>query len=252
MSPKVSCVVPARLASTRFPGKMLFPLLGTPLIVHTLRRAREAGCFDEIVCLADAPGIREAVEDAGFRVLPTGPAANGTERIAKHVDFIRNDLIVNLQGDEPAFAPAALRLLTRALACEPGKVHILVEEHPAGPSELANPNRCKAGLDATGHVADFFRRAPHAPIAEARLQFGAYAYPKDYLRRYAGKGPSAAELSESHELLRDLGLSPVRAHACPYPAQAVDVPQDAEAALALLRRDFPGRPVPAGAPAGGA
>jgi 3-deoxy-manno-octulosonate cytidylyltransferase (CMP-KDO synthetase) len=230
----ISCVVPARLASSRFPGKMLYPLLGTPLIVHTLRRAREAGCFDEVVCLTDARVIRDAAEEAGFRALMSGPAANGTDRIGKYADLVRNDLIVNLQGDEPAFEPAALRLLARALSLEPGKVHILVEDGPVAPSDLANPNRCKAGLDATGHVLDFFRRSPRAAIAEARLQSGAYAYGKDYLRRYAEIAPSEAEISESHEMLRDLSLAPIRAHACAWPSQAVDVPADAELAAELL------------------
>jgi 3-deoxy-manno-octulosonate cytidylyltransferase (CMP-KDO synthetase) len=230
----VSCVVPARLASSRFPGKMLHPLLGTPLIVHTLRRAREAGCFDEILCLTDARVIRDEVEAAGFRAVMSGPAANGTDRIGKYADLIRNDLIVNLQGDEPAFEPAALRLLALALGREPGKVHILVEDHAIAPADLANPNRCKAGLDATGHVLDFFRIDSRAAIVEARLQSGAYAYGKDYLRRYAEIAPSEAEVSESHEMLRDLGLAPIRAHACAWPSQAVDVPADAELAAELL------------------
>jgi 3-deoxy-manno-octulosonate cytidylyltransferase (CMP-KDO synthetase) len=213
---------------------MLHPLLGVPLIVHTLRRAREADCFDEILCLTDARVIRDAVEEAGFRAAMTGPAANGTDRIGKYADLVRNDLIVNLQGDEPAFEPAALRLLAAALGEEPGKVHILVEEHPVAPSDLANPHRCKAGLDATGHVAEFFRRVPRAPIAEARLQSGAYAYGKGFLRRYAEIAPSEAEISESHEMLRDPGLAPIRAHACAWRSQAVDVPADAELALELL------------------
>jgi 3-deoxy-manno-octulosonate cytidylyltransferase (CMP-KDO synthetase) len=230
----ISCIVPARLASNRFPGKLLHPLLGTPLIVHTLRRAREADCFDEILCLTDARVIRDAAEEAGFTAVLSGPAANGTDRIGKYADLIRNDLIVNLQGDEPAFEPEALRLLARALGREPGKVHILVEDRPPSPSDLANPNRCKAGLDATGHVLDFFRRTPRAAIAEARLQSGAYAYGKGFLRRYAEIAPSEAEVYESHEMLRDLGLAPIRAHACPWRSQSVDVPADADLALALL------------------
>ncbi len=243
MARAVSCVIPARLASSRFPGKMLLPLLGSPLIIHTLRRAQEADCFDEVICFTDARVIRDEVEGAGFKACLTGPAANGTERIGKYVDLIKNDLVVNLQGDEPAFPPQALRLLAHALTLEPAKVHVLVEEHQARAHDLANPNRCKAGLDATGHILDFYRREPRVPIHESRLQLGAYGYYKDFLRKYAELVPSAVEQSESHELLRDIGLAQVRGHLCPYASQAVDVPQDAELALALLQRGFPGDPI---------
>ena len=238
MVPAVSCVVPARLASSRFPGKMLHPLMGVPLIVHTLRRAHEAGCFDEVVCLTDARSIRDAVEEAGFQAYMSGPAVSGTDRIGKYVDLIKNDLIVNLQGDEPAFAPQGLRLLARALTLEPAKVHILVEEQIVRAHDAANPNRCKAGLDATGHVVDFFRLEPIVPVFESRLQLGSYAYRKDYVRKYAEIVPSQREISEAHEMLRDLSLAPVRAHVCPWSSQSVDVPADAEIALALLERGF--------------
>lgn len=239
MFPKVSCVVPARLASSRFPGKMLHPLLGIPIVVHTLHRALEAGCFDEILCLTDSKDIRDEAAAAGFRAELTGPAANGTERIGKYRDFVANDLVVNLQGDEPAFEPQALRLLHHALIRQPEVVHVLVEETPASPEDLANPNRCKAGLDAEGYVRDFYRRAPRRAVSESRLQMGAYGYAKDFLRRYAQGAASALELSESHELLRDLEMAPIRAHASPFLSQAVDVPGDAEEALALLRERFP-------------
>jgi 3-deoxy-manno-octulosonate cytidylyltransferase (CMP-KDO synthetase) len=244
MTRKVSCVVPARLASTRFPGKMLHPLLGTPIVVHSLRRAHEAGCFDEILCLTDSRAIRDAVTGAGFRAELTGPAANGTDRIGKSRDLIAHDLVVNLQGDEPAFSPLALRQLYRALILDPENVHVLVHEHAVTLEDLANPNRCKAGLDPDGFVVDFYRRTPRAEaartLAESRLQMGSYAYGKDYLTRYAQTPVSAQELSESHELMRDLKLAPVRAHACLFPSQAVDLPQDAEKALALLQQGFPG------------
>ncbi len=239
MTRKVSCVVPARLASLRFPNKLLQPLLGTPIIVHTLRRAQEAGCFDELICFTDAKEIRDLVADAGFRVEVTGPAANGTERIGKYHDYIANDLIVNLQGDEPAFSPQALRLMYRALTLEPEIVHILVDEHAVTLEDLANPNRCKAALDAEGYVVDFYRRSPRQAGVESRLQMGAYGYSKSFVRAYGQGAPSGLELSESHELLRDLGAARIRAHACPFPSQAVDVPQDVDAALALLRRGFP-------------
>jgi 3-deoxy-manno-octulosonate cytidylyltransferase (CMP-KDO synthetase) len=238
MTRKVSCVVPARLASNRFPGKMLYPLQGTPIVVHTLHRAQEAGCFDEILCLTDSKDIRDAVVDAGFRAELTGPAANGTERIGKYHDFVSHDLIVNLQGDEPVFSPQALLLMHRALTLDPESVHVLVHDHPASREELENPNRCKVALDEDGRVLDIYRAEPHVPLGawvEHRLQMGSYGYSKNFVRSYAEAAPSGLELSESHELLRDLAAAPLRAHSCPFTSQAVDVPEDAEIALALLQ-----------------
>ena len=233
-SQAVACVVPARLDSSRFPGKLLRPLAGEPVIVHTLRRAREADCFDSILCLTDSPEIAAAARAAGFDALLAGGARNGTERIARSLDAIGAELVVDLQGDEPVFPPEGLRMLARALRGNPAWVHVPVHagEVPAG--ALRDANRVKAGLDADGFVADFYRDRPRRPVAASRLQMGAYAYPAEFLRKYAGLPPSEREIAESHELLRDLDLYPLRAQECALPSQAVDVPGDMEAALALL------------------
>jgi 3-deoxy-manno-octulosonate cytidylyltransferase (CMP-KDO synthetase) len=234
----VSCVVPARWASSRFPGKMLHPLAGTPIILRTLGRAQEAGCFAEVLCLTDSEKILSIVRKAGFRAELSGPAANGTDRIARNLRTISNELIVNLQGDEPVFPVEGLRLICRALQEDPALVHVLVHDRELASDEVANPNRCKAGLDADGLVRDFYRAATRHPnaVLTSRLQMGVYAYAKPFLRRYGSLPVSPLELSESHELLRDLGLSPVKAHGCAQNSQAIDVPQDLEEAGALLLR----------------
>ncbi len=236
----VSCVVPARWASIRFPGKMLQPLAGIPIIVHTLRRAEAAGCFAEILCLTDSENILDVVREAGFRAELSGPAANGTDRIANNLGVISHDLIVNLQGDEPIFPSQGLNLICRGLQADPESVHILVHDRELAPEEASNPNRCKAGMDAQGRVLDFYRSQLHnfrgvpQPINHLRLQMGTYGYTKKYLRQYAGLPISPLELSESHELLRDVNLMPIRAHACAQNCQAIDVPQDLEDAQSML------------------
>lgn len=240
MAHAVTCVIPARWASSRFPGKMLAPLEGAPLIVHTLRRAAAAGCFAEILCLTDAEPIARAVRAAGFHAELVGEAANGTDRIGRNLDLIATDLIVNLQGDEPVFPVAGLRALAAALAAEPAWVHVLVHADEPGAEEILNPHRVKAALDADLRVVDFYRDEPEPEAAErmvcARVQMGAYGYGKDFLRQYAAIAPSDREIGESHELLRRPDLAPVRARPCEEPGQAVDVPQDLETAAALLRR----------------
>jgi len=230
----VACVVPARLDSSRFPGKLLRPLAGIPIVVHTLRRAREADCFGRILCLTDSPEISAAARAAGFEAVLAGEASNGTERIARSLEVIGSGLIVDLQGDEPVFPPEVLRVLADALRARPDWVHVPVHAGEPSPAVVANPNRVKAGIDAEGFITDFYRVRPARPVAVSRLQMGAYGYSRDFLAEYAALPPSPRELAESHELLRELALRPIRAHASHRPCQAVDMPQDMEAALALL------------------
>jgi 3-deoxy-manno-octulosonate cytidylyltransferase (CMP-KDO synthetase) len=234
VNPRVTCVVPARLGSTRFFGKLLEPIFGKPVVVHTLERAAAAGCFDRVICLTDSADIGAAAAAQGFDFVLTGEAANGTERIARALEHIDSDLIVNLQGDEPAFPENGLRTLCAALVRNPEWVHLLVHADAPSREDLDNPNRVKAMLDADGFVTGFVRRT--APDASYRLQLGAYAYSRDYLRRYAALPPSAAEIEMSHEILRAPGLAPLRAHAS-TPGASVDVPDDlheAQRALSLI------------------
>lgn len=241
-APSVTCVVPARLDSGRFPGKLVRPLAGVPVIVRTLRRAREAACFHRILCLTDSAEIADLARGDGFEALLGGPARNGTERIALSVEAIGADLLVDLQGDEPVFPPEALRMLAGALTEHPDEVHVPVHAGEVSAGDLANPHRVKAGLDAEGFVVDFYRDRPRRPVAASRLQMGAYGYSRAFLRAYAAMPVSPREAAESHELLRDLDFMPIRAHACNLPSQAVDVPGDMDAALALLR-EIAGAPV---------
>jgi 3-deoxy-manno-octulosonate cytidylyltransferase (CMP-KDO synthetase) len=229
----VTCVVPARLGSVRFPRKLLQPLLGKPIIAHTLERASEAGCFDEIICFTDSMEIADIAIAQGFRFFLTGEAANGTDRIAHNLAAIATDLVVNLQGDEPAFPIAGLRCLCSALEETPEWAHVLVHAESPTETELADPNRVKTALNEKGFVSDFYRVTPTRPSAQSRLQLGAYGYSKNFLRRYAALPPSQRELWESHELLRDLNLAPVRAHAS-TPGASVDVPADLNIALARV------------------
>jgi 3-deoxy-manno-octulosonate cytidylyltransferase (CMP-KDO synthetase) len=235
MLPGVTCVVPARLGSTRFFGKLLRPLLGKPVIVHALERAAEADCFDRIVCVTDSPEIAEAAAAYGFEFRLGGEAANGTERIARALPSLAGDLFVNLQGDEPAFPPAGLRALCAALRENPEWVHALVHDEAPAPGDLSNPNRVKAAVNAEGFVTAF-ARAPGALPADARprLQLGAYAYSRGYLERYLALPASAEELDLSHELLRAPGLAPIRAHAS-RPGASVDAPDDLEPAARALQ-----------------
>src|SRR5690606_36635725 len=116
-----------------------------------------------------------------------GEAVNGTERIARtlnHPLLIDSDLIVNLQGDEPAFPVEGLRTLAEALRAEPGAVHLLVHDEEPSSEDLMNPHRVKAAFKSCGAFAGFTRAVHAGSRADAyRLQLGAYAYHRDYLSK---------------------------------------------------------------------
>jgi 3-deoxy-manno-octulosonate cytidylyltransferase (CMP-KDO synthetase) len=230
----ITCVVPARLGSTRFFKKLLTPLLGKPVIVHTLERAVEAGCFKRVVCLTDSAEIGEAVAAHGFEWVLSGDAANGTERIARSLDLLDADLIVNLQGDEPAFPEEGLRTLATALQAEPEAVHILVHNDEPTREDLLNPNRVKVAFQSCGAFSGFVRTVPESARPEAyRLQLGGYAYSRAYLQHYAALPASTDEIALSHEMLRAPSLATLRAHPSP-PGASVDVEEDLIAAHAAL------------------
>jgi 3-deoxy-manno-octulosonate cytidylyltransferase (CMP-KDO synthetase) len=187
----------------------------------------------------------------GFACALTGDAANGTERIARHLDALPGaGLIVNLQGDEPAFPPAGLRLLCAALRKHPDLVHLLVHENLPSAEEQANPNRVKVAVDALGFVRDFVRVpepvegslkatgvSTSSTTVAYRLQLGAYGYSRKYLTGYAALPPSAREAELSHEILRAVphqsGWAPLRAHFS-APGASVDTPADLATALNAL------------------
>jgi len=230
----VTCVIPARLASTRLPIKLLRPVLGVPLVIHTLDRALEAACFAHVICLTDDSRLAEIVRAAGHEAMVGGHANNGTERIARHLEDLPGDLFLNLQGDEPAFPAAGLRRLARALAQDPDGAHLLVHRIPAQEEELKDPNRVKAEIDGRGRVVDLWRHYPLAKGLSTHVQAGTYGYSRKWLRNYAAIPPSSDELALSHEMLRFPSLDGLRAHTFFGHSQAVDVEADLAVAESLV------------------
>lgn len=96
---RVHAVIPARFASTRFPGKPLTPILGTPMIAHVVARCREAACFDDVVMATDDDRIAAVAAAAGARVAMTGEARSGTDRVAIAVRDVDATVVLNVQRD---------------------------------------------------------------------------------------------------------------------------------------------------------
>lgn len=204
-------VIPARMASTRLPGKPLAPIGGAPMIEHVWRRAREADIGPVLVATDDA-GVAGAIQAAGGRAVMTRadhPA--GSDRIFEAVSLAdpegRHDVIVNVQGDLPTIDPAAIRASLGPLA-EPAVDIATLAAEITRPEERDDPNVVKVVGTATGPGrlrALYFTRstAPHGP-GPLLHHIGLYAYRRAALARFVGLPVSPLEQRERLEQLRAL------------------------------------------------
>jgi 3-deoxy-manno-octulosonate cytidylyltransferase (CMP-KDO synthetase) len=214
-------VIPARLRSTRLPGKMLADIGGKPMVAWVAERAAESGAL-EVVVATDASEIADTMDRLGWRVcttLPTHPS--GTDRLAEAVDLMGladDDIVVNVQGDEPLIDPRLIREVARELALRP-KASLSTAVHPIDSAKaFFDPNVVKVVFDTDGYATYFSR----APIPYARDAFalsrrelppgfpalrhvGIYAYRVRYLRQFSGLSQTPAERFEALEQLRALG-----------------------------------------------
>ena len=232
-------VIPARMASTRLPGKPLAEIAGEPMIVHVWRRAIEADCGAVLVACAEAE-IVDAVRSAGGEAVLTRPGhPSGSDRAHEAAAARDCDVVINLQGDLPALDPAAIRAVLGPLV-EPEVaiatlVAQIVDEH-----ERTDPNVVKAVLSITPDArigrALYFTRAT-APSGDGPLwhHIGIYAYRRAALERFVRLPVGQLERRERLEQLRaleagmriDAGL----VDAVPF---GVDTPADLERARRLM------------------
>ncbi len=235
-------IIPSRFASSRFPGKPLALLLGVPMVEHVARRCLEARCFERVVVATDDSRILNAVARIdGVEAVSTNAAlASGTDRVAAAARMLETPddcIIVNVQGDEPAIPPEALRQLVATLRSRGTEMATLVRALATG--EHSNPSIAKVVLNEAGSALYFSRadipfvRGPDLPHW---AHLGVYAYAAPTLQRLAAMPPTALERAESLEQLRALGngisiVCCVTEHKSP----AVDTPGDVVAAEAALR-----------------
>jgi len=244
---RVLAVIPARYGSSRFPGKPLVRLLGTPMLAHVVTRVRDAGCFDEVVVATDDERIAAIAREAGATVAMTGECRTGTDRVAAAVTRLDGDIVVNVQGDEPALPPENLRILTTFLRHH-ADVPLATLSLPASAEDVANPNVVKVVCDLRGRALYFSRAAipfPRNPApAAARRHVGLYGFRREALFAFTSWPEAELERIESLEQLRALANGmPIHVLAAAADSVAVDVPADvprAEAALAALARQGSG------------
>lgn len=229
-------VIPARYASTRLPGKPLRDINGKPMLQHVYERGVESGASDVIVA-TDDERIADAAEAFGATVCMTrDDHQSGTDRIAEVSDIFDWDdaqVVVNLQGDEPAMPPALLGQCA-ALLDEPQADIATLASPLASESDRDNPNVVKAILDDAGYALYFTR----APVPCALHHHGLYAYRVGVLRRIVAAQQSKLEIAERLEQLRALSMGLKIRVAIPdvRPGAGVDTEEDLQAAARELQK----------------
>jgi len=209
-------VIPARYASTRLPGKPLVDIAGKPMILRTLEAAASAAPRAQIFAAVDDARVADVVRAAGFQAVMTDPdLPSGTDRcatVAAHMGWGDDEIIVNVQGDEPAL-PASLINMVAGLLVDHTEAQISTLGTPMGAGEITDPNKVKLVADADGRAL-YFSRAPipfdrdqigYAALAPVR-HIGLYAYRVGALQRLAHAPVCALEQLEKLEQLRALYL----------------------------------------------
>ena len=247
--PGAAVIIPARYGSTRFPGKLLCPLGGRPLILHVLEGARQARLPAEIIVATDDERIREVVESAGGRAVMTrSDHESGTDRVAEAAAGLSYDIIINIQGDEPFIRGEAIDGLIRLLEGDPSAGMATLARRLKSAEEVADPNIVKVVLGEAGQAL-YFSRSPipyyrDAPVAgkgrdgfselPGDLYFGhigVYGYRSEVLLRLSRAPSCPLERAERLEQLRALYLGIViKVKETSYPFIGVDTPGDLEKA----------------------
>lgn len=207
---KILCVIPARYASTRLPGKPLKDVAGKPMICRVYDRASQAKTLAGVVVATDDERILRAVEDHGGRAMMTAKDhPTGTDRLAEVAEAYPDvDLIINVQGDEPLIEPSLIDELGRAFDGDAELQMATVMTPMEDEAEQKNPNNVKVVTDKNGCALYFSRSLLPYPRNDAGTpvykHIGIYAYRRDFLLAYAKMAPTPLERTESLEQLRAL------------------------------------------------
>ncbi len=239
--PEIVAIIPARLGSTRFPGKVLADKTGKPLIRHVCEAAARSKSLSRVVVATDDPRVSEAVRAFGTHcVMTSSNHPNGTSRLAEaaaKLGLRADSIVVNVQGDEPEIEPAIIDAAVAAL-CSSGDAPVATVATPfASGEDPSNSNIVKVVTDQRSRALYFSRALiPHArdggtPVRPLR-HIGLYVYRRPFLDRYTDLAPTPLERCESLEQLRVLehGFA-IAVAVVPGPAgfAGIDTPEQYEA-----------------------
>ncbi len=238
-------IIPSRYASTRLPGKPLVDITGKPLVEHVVDRANESNA-SRVIVATDDQRIADALEEVACEVCMTRvDHLSGSDRLVEvltRLDIDEDEIIVNVQGDEPLIPAILINQVADYLSNSPHAVMSTAAHKITSDADFKNPNIVKVVIDQTGRALYFSRSAiPFTrdnsltqTSTQAWHHIGVYAYRAEFLKRYSKLKPSALEQSESLEQLRvmDNGET-IMVQTIDYDAGiGVDTPEDLE----LVRR----------------
>lgn len=242
---RVIGVIPARWGSTRFPGKSLHPLCGKPLIKWVVEAVKRAQNLDEVLVATDDERIRAAVGDS-LKVVMTDPELpSGTDRVAAATNAADDDIVINIQGDEPLIEPALIDALAAYMRAQPAWDMATVACPIRTHEELASPSVVKVVVARDGGALYFSRlaipcRRDGAPDLNSGLyqrHLGIYAYRGAFLQRVVRTPPCPLELCENLEQLRALYIGGrIAVLPAQEPGVGVDTPADVAPVEKLLKQ----------------
>ena len=232
-------VIPARYASTRFPGKALADLAGRPLIEHVYRRTAACRALSQVLVATDDHRIADAVRAFAGDVRMTSTAhQSGTDRLAEVALALDCDLVVNVQGDEPLIEPVMIEQALSPFAADPSLLMSTLRRRLDDPAEAMDPNVVKVVVDRHG-FALYFSRAAIPCTRDPRIQLykhiGLYVYRRDFLLTLASLEPTPLERAEALEQLRALEHGyRMRVVETACDSIGVDTPEDLERVRRLV------------------
>ncbi len=248
---RIVAVIPARYAATRFPGKVLAPILGKPMLQWVFEQTKKSAYLDDVWIATDHPKVQAVAESFGARVILTSPAArSGTDRIAEAVKTEPVDIVVNVQGDEPMIDPGAIDAAIEPLFTDEGLQVSTLARPAQSLKEMQDVNTARVIFDQN-HFAIYFTRGI-VPYNRDETDWslwlnqfkyfqhvGLYVYRKEFLLKFAGWEESELEKIEKLEQLRILEHGyKIRVVETNYVPICVDVPEDISRVETVLGNDL--------------
>lgn len=242
---KIISLIPARMASSRFPGKPLVKICGKTMIEHVWQRVKMNARVNNIYIATCDEEIRQTAEGFGAEVIMTSTShQRGTDRIAEACDILVKqgddfDIALNVQGDEPLLNPDTLDLLINPYFADENVAAVNLIENLEGEEEINSYNNVKAIFDQHGFALYFSRLPiPYGLKNKHYKQLGLYSFTRETILRYPKMAMTPLEIAESDDMLRFVeNHIPLKVVLSPYKTIGVDTPADHESVSRIMEND---------------